>query len=719
MHSTLRGIRRQAYLRLRAAGLQNLPIIPRSTRRRLEESAQRAYAREQLSLGDARAAQLTLTPWIRQSHTAPETWLLYARALHRGGDLGGARAAARKAVALSPAYADATEFLVLLADRSGDRAHTDELLDSLVRGLSRAPHLLPDAVHLLARYDRIDDLATVVDRGRTDQRAQSSDGFARAAEIVGLHTIRSHRPESLEAEIAAARSRLDADAAADVIGRFWLQAGDISQAVANLGQLTKLSLPASLLRSEAQRAVWARDYSGARKLAALTLIAHPGDAIARRISRDPRDNYTLLKTGFPLPTRRRAPVYQPVPNRVAYLLHNALPHTSAGYAARTHGLLTNMRAHGWDMHGVTRLGYPYDLWQEDDVTQIPPLDIVDGVPYHHLFGDERIVHKKPLYSYVMAYSRRVEALLGEQRPAIVHAASNHWNGLCAAVSAAHLGLPSVYEVRGLWEVTRGSRNPAWVGTGMYRLAARLETEAALRADRTITITGALRDELVARGVPENRILIVPNGVDTRRHVPRARDPELAAALGVTGKTVIGYVGSTLDYEGLDMLITAAAAMKTRRADFHVLIVGDGAEWHAFVEMAGRLGVSDVVTFTGRVPHEDIGRYYSLIDIAPFPRLPLPVCEMVSPLKPFEAMAMGKAVVVSSVAALAEIVTDGENGVVFDKGDTTHLTAVLESLLDEPARRRALAENGLRWVREKRDWRSLVSSVESIYEELLG
>src|SRR5690606_24655548 len=120
-----------------------------------------------------------------------------------------------------------------------------------------------------------------------------------------------------------------------------------------------------------------------------------------------------------------------------------------------------------------------------------------------------------------------------------------------------------------------------------------------------------------------------------------------------------------------------------RSDFHVLLVGDGAELERFSARVKDEGLESVITFTGRVPHEDVERYYSLIDITPFPRLPLPVCEMVSPLKPFEAMAMGKAVLASGVAALAEIVAPGVTGFLHSKGDAESLRRGIERYLDEP------------------------------------
>lgn len=426
-------------------------------------------------------------------------------------------------------------------------------------------------------------------------------------------------------------------------------------------------------------------------------------------------NGYLAEHGFPLPERAAAPEYEAVSRHVLYLLHNALPHHSGGYATRTHGLLTELNRIGWDVDGVTRLGYPYDMPGTADIPELPPHEVVGEVDYHHLLTGRQIEKKNPMFDYTQRYVDALLPLARRERPAILHGASNHWNGLAAVKAGNLLGIPSVYEVRGLWEVTRASRDPEWGAGPQYDYIARMEADAARGADRVIAITGALRDELVSRGVDAERITVVSNGVDTERFTPLPRDEQLAERLGVTGKTVIGYVGSVVDYEGLGLLVDAARALRARREDFHVLVIGDGAALEELQAQAADL--SDVVTFLGRIPHEDVERHYSIIDITPFPRRPLPVCEMVSPLKPFEAMAMGKAVIASDVAALAEIVEEGRTGLLHAKGDAEALAVQLERLLDDRELRERLGAQARDWVVAERDWRRLARLVAEIYEEL--
>lgn len=447
----------------------------------------------------------------------------------------------------------------------------------------------------------------------------------------------------------------------------------------------------------------------------------PEDGWAKKLQNETQrnavSNYQLGKTGFPFPKMRPTPAYEAEPHKVFYLLHNSLPHNSAGYATRTHGLLSELNRIGWDVDGVTRLGYPYDMPGKAEVPDVPLHDVVGNVDYRRLLKSREIEKKNPLFHYTERYSSALLDLAKEQRPAIIHAASNHWNGLTAVKTARQLGIPSIYEVRGLWEVTRGSRNPEWAESNMFKYIARMEADAAKGATRVFAITEALREEMVKRGVDGDKIQIVPNGVDTTRFNPIPRDEELASQLGVAGKTVIGYVGSVLDYEGIELILEAAEVLNRTREDFHVLIVGDGAELERFQHHVQERELEHVVTFTGRVPHEEVERYYSLVDITPFPRLPLPVCEMVSPLKPFEAMAMGKAVIASDVAALKEIVTPGVNGYLHEKGSTESLIEQLVRVLDDPERTRQIGIQAREWVVENRDWSRLSMLIADSYAEL--
>jgi glycosyltransferase involved in cell wall biosynthesis len=403
--------------------------------------------------------------------------------------------------------------------------------------------------------------------------------------------------------------------------------------------------------------------------------------------------------------------------RSIYLLHNSLPHQSGGYATRTHGLLTALDRLGQPTVGVTRPGFPAKrgVFQQADVA---PMDVIDGVPYRRLIGPVPSMPRVDLQGFTRTYVDMLRPIMDEYRPALLHAASNWWNGLAATQGAAAAGIPSVYEVRGLWEVTRWSRQPEWGASETFQLDARYEAEVAMAADRVITITTALKQEMVRRGVEESKISIVPNAVDVERFSKVERDPAVAAALGFEGSVVIGFAGSITFYEGLDDLLHAAAMLRgNTKVPFGLLFVGDGAVKADLEQLAVELGVDDLCRFVGRVPHHDVEKYLGIMDITPFPRKPLPVCEMVSPLKPLESMASGVSVMVSSVDALLEMVDFGACGAVFRKGDNEDFARVLGQMIDDPEMRRSYVEHARGWVAENRSWLAVARTVADLYDEL--
>jgi glycosyltransferase involved in cell wall biosynthesis len=224
--------------------------------------------------------------------------------------------------------------------------------------------------------------------------------------------------------------------------------------------------------------------------------------------------------------------------------------------------------------------------------------------------------------------------------------------------------------------------------------------------------------MVRRGVEESKISVVPNAVDVERFSQVTRDESLARELGFEGSVVIGFAGSITFYEGLDDLLIACAALRgNTKQPFGLLFVGDGAVKADLEQLAAELGIADLCRFVGRVPHHDVERYLGIMDITPFPRKPLPVCEMVSPLKPLESMASGVAVMVSSVDALLEMVDYGACGAVFTKGDNDDLALQLGKLIDDAELRRGYVEHARGWVAENRSWLAVARTAAQLYDEL--
>ncbi|WP_445672765.1 glycosyltransferase [Pseudomonas inefficax] len=441
---------------------------------------------------------------------------------------------------------------------------------------------------------------------------------------------------------------------------------------------------------------------------------------SRRIA----DEIDKLENGFPFPATRPTPDYTPG-NSVLYLLHNSLPYNSGGYATRTHGLLKGIKADGrYVAHAVSRPGFPTDSKQHissklPDV--IPMEDVVDEIRY--LRCDQKTRKSSlTLTEYVDNFAEQLVTYAKANQVKVIHAASNYPNGLAAVKAARQAGIKSVYEVRGLWEITRMSRQPEWEHTEQYAFSAKMEAEACIHADAVITITKALKDLMVERGVDPAKIIVAPNCAHTHLFEPDApKDSEMSANLGITSdEVVIGYVGSIVNYEGLDDLMRAVAMLRDRGVkNFKFLLVGDGAVLPQLKLMIEELNLHEIVICTGRVPHADVPRYYSLIDIAPFPRKPYLVCETVSPLKPFEALASGKAILVSSCAALTEIIEDGYNGLVFEKGNVEAFCDQLQRMIEDSELRKRLGRQGREWVCRERDWSVVSSKVADLYASLEG
>jgi glycosyltransferase involved in cell wall biosynthesis/SAM-dependent methyltransferase len=396
---------------------------------------------------------------------------------------------------------------------------------------------------------------------------------------------------------------------------------------------------------------------------------------------------------------------------VAYVIHNSLPYSGAGYAVRTHGLVSALGRVGHDIHAVSRLGYPHDRRLAEG--DIPAVETIDGVTYHRLIEKELGYGRIPQTDYLNNFIERLETHARQTRPALLHAASNYMNGIAANMVAKRLGIPSVYEVRGLWELTRISRQPEWKGSEAWNLMVRMETQAATQADRVIALTPALKNILISRGVEADKISIVPNAVDKTKFNPGFDQSAWQKPNSANGKKVIGYIGSLLDYEGVDDLITAFGNMG-KNSNTVLLIVGNGVlEEDLQMQVAASPRNTDIY-MVGRQPFVDIPKWYAACDLLVYPRKPLPVCEAVAPVKVFDAMAAKKPVLSSDVQVLADIINDSGAGQVFTKGDLDSLRDKLLELTNSDLKQYAQA--GFDYV-QTHSWERSSQHVLETYESL--
>lgn len=412
--------------------------------------------------------------------------------------------------------------------------------------------------------------------------------------------------------------------------------------------------------------------------------------------------------------------------RVMYCAHSTPAFHSNGYSTRTHGLAVGSVAAGTDLHVVSRIGYPWDT--PHSTRPLPPQQRhsveIDGVPWIHHPGPA--LGSTGAREYILAAADAFVREARNVRPAVIHAASNFMTGLSALIAARRLGVPFVYEVRGLWEITEASVNPGWETSDRFCWQRDMESFVTAQADRVLAITPEATAELVHRGAARNRIDLLPNGVDSDTFLPLPFDADLASRLKLpTDRPIIGFAGSFVAYEGLELLLEAAEELVRRDADFHIVLAGGGGVEQSLVKSVATRALGDRVTFAGRLDMGDVPRLLGCLDIVCCPRLSLPVTEMVSPLKPLEAFAAGKPVVMSDVSPHRKLAgVEGESGplrmgtrgVLHKPGDAQSLADALQHLLADRDRRAAMGRRARRWVREHRRWSRLGTSVRDTYRE---
>jgi PEP-CTERM/exosortase A-associated glycosyltransferase len=340
---------------------------------------------------------------------------------------------------------------------------------------------------------------------------------------------------------------------------------------------------------------------------------------------------------------------------------------------------------------------------------------VDGLVFHRTAGAVEN-HLGVIYGL----ARRLNALIPRLRPDFIHAHSPALTGVAAILAARRFGVPVVYEMRASWEDGAVDHGTARAGGLRYRLSRALETWVLRRADAVTTICEGLRRDIVSRGIPEGKVTVIPNAVDPARfRTDGAANPELARRLGLEGAEVVGFIGSFYRYEGLDLLLQALPQMLRQRPSIRLLLVGGGNEEDALKLRAVERGIKDKVVFAGRVAHEEVQHYYDLVDVLAYPRRRTRLTEMVTPLKPLEAMAQGRAVVASDVGGHRELIRDGETGRLFEAGSAVALANAVLGLLRERDAAASMRAQARRFVETERSWARSVRRYAEVYRPRLN
>ncbi len=394
--------------------------------------------------------------------------------------------------------------------------------------------------------------------------------------------------------------------------------------------------------------------------------------------------------------------------RILHVFDHSIP-LHSGYTFRSAAILREQRALGWETFHLTSPKQGEAAAAEEEI---------DGLCF---FRTPAQAPAPPVIGEV-ALMRALEARIGEiaarLRPDLIHVHSPVLNALPALRVGRRLGIPVVYEIRAFWEDAAVDHGTTSEGSLRYRLTRALETYALRRVDHIFTICAGLRADILARGIPADRVTVIPNAVDIESfQLSGAPDAALRTRLGLDAATVIGFVGSFYAYEGLDLLLDAVPGILVRQPDLRVLLVGGGPQEANLKAQAARLGIGDRVIFAGRVPHDEVSRYYDLIDLLAYPRHSMRLTELVTPLKPLEAMAQGRVFVASDVGGHKELVRDGETGRLFRAGSTSALTAAVGEMFEQRGHWSDYRAAGRRFVESERNWRNSVEAYRVPYSRL--
>jgi glycogen synthase len=399
--------------------------------------------------------------------------------------------------------------------------------------------------------------------------------------------------------------------------------------------------------------------------------------------------------------------------RILHILDHSIP-LQSGYAFRTLAILKEQRALGWETFHLTSPKQGSISADEEQVDgwhfyrTLPPGGLLEGVT-----GLEEI-------ELMGEVAHRIEQIVKRHRPHVLHAHSPFLNGIPAVRVGRRLGIPVVYEVRASWVDSAVNHGTARQGGLRYRLSRALETWVLRRADAITTICEGLRNDIVTRGISANKVTIIPNAVDVDEFsIGGMPDGALKQQLRLADALVLGFIGSFYAYEGLSILLRALPQMLAQDATIRVLLVGGGRQEAELKRLAEELRVTNHVIFAGRVRHAEVQRYYNLIDVLVYPRLSIRLTELVTPLKPLEAMAQGRLLVASDVGGHRELIRPGETGSLFRAGDPDALANAVFDLVRHRERWAAIKSAARSFVEKERNWRVSVAGYRGVYSALVG
>jgi len=397
--------------------------------------------------------------------------------------------------------------------------------------------------------------------------------------------------------------------------------------------------------------------------------------------------------------------------RILHILDHSIP-LQSGYTFRTRNILREQRKLGWETCHVTGL-------KQRDVSELE--EEVDGLHFYRTADGGSLLGKLPLFNQlhvIGTLERRIGEVIEREKPDILHAHSPALNGLAALRAGKKYGLPVVYECRAFWEDAAVDHGTSREWGARYRVTRALESYVFKKVDAITTICEGLRSEIIARGIPRAKVTVIPNAVNlTDFDFLRSAKTDLVESLGLADKIVLGFIGSFYAYEGIPFLLEALLVIKKHYENVVLLLVGGGPDESKIRGRISDYGLHKSVILTGRVPHDAVHDYYDLMDVLVYPRLSMRLTDLVTPLKPLEAMAQKRLVVASNVGGHLELIQDGVTGRLFEAGDKFDLARVLTELFEHSEKSQSYRERGRCYVEQERNWEKSVGNYADVYAGL--
>ncbi|MBC7617492.1 MAG: glycosyltransferase, exosortase A system-associated [Candidatus Saccharibacteria bacterium] len=392
--------------------------------------------------------------------------------------------------------------------------------------------------------------------------------------------------------------------------------------------------------------------------------------------------------------------------RILHVLDHSTP-LHSGYTFRTLSILREQHRLGWETIHLTspKQGPTAELQEE-----------VEGLTFYRTPSLAGV----SLVSQMCLTARRLSEVVRLTKPQLIHVHSPVLNALPSLWVARRQRLPLVYEMRASWEDAAVDHGTTQEGSIRYRISRAMETFALRQADQVTTICEGLRNDITQRGIARERVTVIPNAVDPGLFsLGGDADPDLRRSLGLDGTIVIGFIGSFYGYEGLSLLVDATQRLLPRYPYLRVLLVGGGPQDSSLKAQVAAAGLQDRVIFTGRVAHAEVQRYYELIDVLAYPRLPTRLTELVTPLKPLEAMAQGRMLVASDVGGHNELIRHGETGFLFQAGDAGALAQAIDDVIIQRTLWPQIRTQARRFVERERTWTASVRRYRAVYQQAMS